>query len=310
MLHSNSFTSHTDDERTECTELLSSNIDRYATDLDVTGSKLTKAQGIGAAWLTALTNARVEEGEKNEAFQEFHLALDSCISRYVQLKQHLLSIIYEIQKPDLIINSYGFDKNAPDGYNKFVSAVEQWSTTHNRLMAESDPRVLPATLMTELLTRRDDLIALWDSAMSENEESSQAFAIKRALYDEDSKFLSWMFSLAKLFWGDDDPRLRMLGFVPASEIWTPSKQLPAPENLAVDLPTDTFTWDEVLYAEGYELQYSLDKATPDWEEIYRGTDRSVVFKPEEVGDYVFRVRAYEEKVGKWSGKLSVTYGSD
>jgi len=307
VLRNNGFKRHTDDERSECTALVSANIDTYAAELDLTGDRLTKARGLGAAWLNLLTLARVEEGIKNEAFQEFHLGLNNEIAHYVRLKRHLMSIINEYQRSDTIVNSYGFNDPAPNTYGRYIAAVEQLSVTNDRLVDEGDPRVLPAALVADLLTRRDSLLLLWDSAMKKNESSLQAFSKKRALYGEDSVFLSWLFSLARLYWGDDDPRLRLLGFVPASEVWTSGAPFPAPEHLAHDPATDRFTWDEVEGVEGYELQYAVDKSSPEWLECYRGEENSVIFRPEGSGDYLFRVRAYEKKVGKWSEILSVSY---
>jgi len=80
--------------------------------------------------------------------------------------------------------------------------------------------------MTQLLTHRDIVDDLAIDARAERRERIDANAAKIALFDADSKLLSFLFSLCKLTWGDDDSRLGLLGFVPKSEIWTPGTPEP------------------------------------------------------------------------------------
>ena len=307
MLHDNNFTNQTNEERTECTGLASGNIDTYAVELDVTGARLLKGQTMGPAWLTALATAGVEEGEKNEAFQEFHLGLDGGTKRYVELKDFLLAIIWGQQKPDLMVNAYGFNMLSPNTYNKFLGAVEKWEINHDRLVAEIPPdeRVLPAALMADLIAKRDALAVLWSASMKENEEATLAWNAKLSLYNEDSLFLKWLFTLAKIYWGDDDPRLRLLGFCPSSEIWTHNSPY-AVKGLAWDPVTGTFSFNAVDDADSYELSARITGTTGDWTTFWTGAETSTTDKPSAPGIYDIRCRAIEgENLGNWSGAIEV-----
>lgn len=307
MLHNNNFSRHTNDERTESTGLASANIDTYAVELDVTGAKLTRAQGLGAAWLTALATASVESGEKDEAFQEFHLALDASFKRYVELKDFLMAIIFEHQKPDDIINAYGFNDLAPNTYNKFLAAVEKWDINHTRLIAKIPPdvRVLPALLMADLLAKRDALALLYGAAMQENEESTLSFTAKFNLFNEDTRFLSWLFTLAKVIWGDDDPRLRLLGFCPSSEVWTSNKPH-APKQVVYDPITGTLSWEAVEDVDSYECSARITGTTGDWTTFYAGAATTTTEKPPTPDVWDVRCRAIAgENLGNWSTAIEV-----
>ena len=91
-----------------------------------------------------------------------------------------------------------------------------------------------ATVIANLTTHRDTIETLWHDAQEERRESSQAYAAKRELFDKQSSLMTFVFGAAKLVWGNDDPRLRDLGLVPKSEIWTSGMPVPGepepPEN--------------------------------------------------------------------------------
>ena len=109
-----------------------------------------------------------------------------------------------------------------------MAAINAWKRCHDRLLAEVPPdsRVVSDAIMTQLLTHRDIVDDLAIDARAERKERIDANAAKIALFDADSKLLSFLFSLCKLTWGDDDSRLGLLGFVPKSEIWTPGTPEP------------------------------------------------------------------------------------
>ncbi|MCK5833420.1 hypothetical protein KAH81_07100 [bacterium] len=49
----------------------------------------------------------------DEAFEEFNQALEVAISYYVNAKDLLLSIIWELEKPDDFAYEYGFKDETP-----------------------------------------------------------------------------------------------------------------------------------------------------------------------------------------------------
>jgi hypothetical protein len=233
MLKNNAFSHDDDGERLERLRLLSANIDTYSVGLDITGDKLLRSQNGGADWTASVTTAGVEDGEAQEATESLNQGLAAAHDYYVAAKEHLLSIIYDIEKPDEIIEEYGVKGDAPWNYGDLVLKFEKWLETHARLTAATDPRVVSAAVITNLTTHRDTINTLWHDSKIQHREKSQAYAAKYELFDKQSNLLTFAYGAAKLVWGNDEPKLKDLGFVPSSEIWTKGTP-PAPKNLAYD----------------------------------------------------------------------------
>jgi len=309
-IRNNSFTRDDGSDRAERLELLSANIDTYSAELGIDGDLLTWAEGASAVWESCRATADVEHGEMNDAFEDFHLYVKESSDYYATAKSMLINILREYEEPlNDFMERYDLKGQSPRRYKKLVAKIDGWLIEDARLRAlvPPDGRVVPESVITELTLRRDKMNVLYQNAYSNKEKSGTVHDRMIRIFREDSYKLSILFDTCRLHWGNEAPKLCLLGFVPASEVWTSGAPLPAPEHLAHDPATDIFSWDGVDNAEGYELQYAVDKRSPNWSECYRGEEISVVFRPEESGNYLFRVRAYEKKVGKWSEVLSVSY---
>ena len=307
MLKNNSFTRDTDGEHLERVLGLSANIDTHAAGLFITGDELASCQSAGADWTTAVTNASVESGEAEEATETLNNALQELYDYYVSAKEILLAKIYAISKPDKIIAEYGIEGITPHNYDGLYLKVNRWLETNTRLVAEGDPRVVDSGIIADLTTHLTNITECWHDSREEQREKSEAYALKQSLFESQVTLLNFVFGKAKLRWGNDDPRLRDLGFVPKSEIWT-EKTPPAPKNFAFDDVTETFSWDAVEGVDTYELHYRLFETSGEWTKLYEGSATSVTDKPSDPGEYDFRVRAIAEgKLGAWSKIITVDF---
>jgi len=261
MIINNSISQDTIDERWQRVSLLSANIDTYAVELDVTGARLTWAQGAASAWETARATAHVESGEMNEAYQTYNQAFEAASKYYNKAKEFLIRTVVEISGPDDdILQEYRVDRPTPLEQKGLVSSIEDWKITHDRLKAAGDPRVVNDAIVANLMTHRNTIVTLWHDAEQERQESTDAYKTLHALYDTDSRALGWLLGLCFLVWGDDDSRLRLLGFVPSSEIWTKHKPH-APKNFIFDDVAKRFNWDAVEGVDSYEVDFRLTGAT-------------------------------------------------
>ena len=228
MLKGNSFTRDKDDERRERLVLLSANIGDFELEFGLAPDKLAAAAGALVAWDDAVSAATREAGETHEATQELQTAFETAKKYYAKAKEHLLAVIYEMEKPDRIVDAYGFNKDVPRTYDGLCQALKVWIDEHAVLVAEADPRVVNASVVANLEAYLGEIDTLKRARALESEEESSAFAAKSALFDVHSKLLDFIYTIACLTWNnDDDSRLELLGFVPASEVWTPGQ--PEPE---------------------------------------------------------------------------------
>jgi len=214
-------------ERAERLQLLSTNIDTYAVELAISGARLASAQNADAGWDNACAKCVVEAGQTDEAYEEFNKAVVAASKYYSASKGHLLTIIYEVGgKPDDYINRYGFNVDSPRKYKPTTRAIEAWKLEHDRLVALPDPRVISDAIMTKLWAHKTGIDGLSNVAFIEKLEADTAFDEKQALFDAQTNLLQFVLTAAVLTWGDEDPRLNLLGFKPKSEIWTPGTPEP------------------------------------------------------------------------------------
>ena len=308
MITSNSVSADNDMVRAERLQLLSTNIDTHAVEIGIVIPRLTACQTADADWDNACAKCVVEDGQKDEAFETFHQAVLAASKYYQMAKDHLLTIIYEVEgAPDDYINSYGLDVHSPRKYKKLTAAIEAWKRNHDLLVGLLDPRVLTDAIMTNLWAHKTGMDGLSNAAFIEKEEARTSFDEKQALYDVQPRLLQFVLTAAILTWGNEDPRLNLLGFLPASEVWTEggggtSGDVPdAPVDfgyLWLD-PVLQFGWHAVDGATSYQLAFSEDGGEV-WEELYVGADMNYEYEPP-VGLRQYRVRARNASgYGEWS----------
>ncbi len=307
MLKNNNFTKDSEGERTERLVALSANIGAVAVELGLPAAKVTEAEAAQTEWDADLSAATREAGEAQEATEELNKAIAAAYEYYVRAKAYLLGVIHEIEYPDKIIVAYGFDVDAPTDYKGLHNSIKTWIDEHAVLSAAGDPRVVNATIIGNLTTHFATLDSYYRSRLDEKDEAIRATETKRATFVRHSKLMLHIYTLACLTWGDDDSRLRLLGFVPASEVWTPggggepSPEIGVPSNLQAVVEGDNvrISWDAVAGADGYYLVHT--QFPPLFLRIYEGADTEFLHELPDAGKHHYMVRA---RVGEAFGDYS------
>ncbi|MCK5833979.1 hypothetical protein KAH81_09975 [bacterium] len=227
MLKGNNFLHDDDNDRSERFVLLSGNIDAHAVSIGVGGTLLTWAQGASAAWENLRENALVQDGEMDEAYQHLQEKHAEAAELYAEAKGLLLAIIDRVQKDDDIRNRYGVEGEAPRTFGDLHESIGQWKKTHDVLVVALDERVVSDTIVNNMVTLANDMYDFMQAAITEKDEKSDAFLAKQTVFSVDTDNLRLVYRLARMTWGKDDSNLRLLGFVPSSEVWTPGD--PEPE---------------------------------------------------------------------------------
>jgi hypothetical protein len=277
--------------------------------LGIVEPKLAECQTAAVDWMSAMNDATIEDGESQEATETLNNALSVAAKYYVDAKEVLLAIIYTIEKPDEIIEEYGITGDTPRDFKGLSERLSIWLETDAKLNAlvPPDPRVVPPAIVANLSIQLDTIKTLWHDSQTESREKSQGYATKKTLYATHSKLFSFVYTIAKITWGDDDPRLRDLGLCPSSEIWTHNSPH-APKNLAFDIESGIFSWDAVDDVDSYQLDCRLTGKTGAWTNIYEGAEISTAIKPPSPDEYDIRCRAIAgDTQGNWCTPITVDF---
>jgi len=299
LIENNAFTNDTKGVRATRLYFLSNSIDTYSAGLSVTGDVLTWAQGAAAAFDAAQVKQSAEIGEKEEAFQTSQEADLAMQERYQILKELLVARYGEA---DDKLKIYGIDGRNPRSRADMIDKAEALVEGNTRQLAATDPNALPQAMIDAFQLLIDDSKQKYYDAGIERSEALQASDELYALMDDDSIKLRGLYHWVVAYWGKYDPRLIELGFAQAQEHGGGYPDAPA--NLAWDVETDTFSWDEVESATSYQLVYKAPLAA-EWEEVYNGVDLSAVFDPGP-GQWEFKVRARNANgYGEFSEKITI-----
>ena len=260
VIKGNDFSHDDDDTRQARLALLSENIDTYAGDINVTGVHLTWAQGAFDVFVDYRATAAREDGDIDEATQEYRIKYDAAHKYYVRAKALLNAILGSYQDNDEAAEKYGTMRDTPRNVDALHAKIVQWKDQHDIYVAEGDPRVVADAIVTEMITQAIDFYAGWKFAITQKREAAEAYDRKQAEFLLGSKYLKLIYQMAVMVWGDEDPRLIELGFQTASGIWSEGQPEPVEpgepgsavhpdqvENLLVklnflDLPEVTFNY--------------------------------------------------------------------
>ena len=295
MITDNNVSRDTQGRRIERLTLLAANIDAVAVEIGVSGDRLAASQTCDTDYLGAISNAEIQGGQKDEAFEEFHQVVTILAELYAASKAHLLNIIWETEKPDDFMNSYGFNGRSPYRYDGLLSKITTWKEYHDILVADGDPRVLADAAMNNLVEKRDEMAAMRGTAYTEKKESRQAYDALHELFDYHTKLLQFIYTAAVLAWGDEDPRLELLGLLPASAVWTSGggDKLPAVTGFGLEFtdPLLRLYWDAVAGADGYKVALGNNPLLLTTT-LYIGPDTEYTFDPPG-GHHYFKVWAMD-----------------
>jgi len=224
MIIGNKFSKDDDSVRTERLQYLAANVEELAPELGLSDDVLTWARGAYDRWYEALLTANAEGAETEGAYVGLELAVEPAVKYYAAVRKLLMSIIERHGEDREIVEAYGFKGKSPRRYKKLVPAIDLWKETHDKLVAAGDPRVVNETIIAKLVAHRNEVNDAWRKALEEKREAAEAYETKREIFDEDCDMLRFLFNLCKLTWGDDDPKLILLGFVQKSGVWTFKKK--------------------------------------------------------------------------------------
>lgn len=251
-------------------------------------------------WIDVLSTAALEDGQLNEAYQEYHLKFAETRNYFQGAKDLLRSIIEDLQKNDDAMEAYGIMKPSPTKRLELVGTIEQLKKQDAIFKAAGDPRVLPDMIVVNLVALKDQMQVLWAQAIAKKELSSNAYDAKKKTFAEDTDKLRVLYNTAKFVWGPDSAKLNLLGFVPRSEVWTATESaaLPAPKNFTFNINAQEFKWDEVAKATGYLVEYKPDGANH-YTVLARTTNARMPRIDPFIGKHDFRVCALD---GDYTGE--------
>lgn len=310
MIRNNGFSQDSEDVRSDRLELMSQNIDSLAPVIGLSGTNLDWARNSSTNWAEVRATCSASLGQLDEAYQEYHKKFDVAVEKYSQNKRLLLAIIEDIEKNDKIINEYNIVGPVPHSRAGLSAAIDDWKRTHDRLRSIGDERVIPDHLVTEMVTLKNEYTALWSNAIRLKDISIKATSNKARTYDRDSDKLRLVYNYSIVSLGKDSSELRLLGFVPSSEIWTydaNGKKLPAPEAFVFDKISTVLKWSSVDFAEGYRIEHKeVDKK--DWILLTVISKNEFRLRELYIGSHDYRVRAYSgESIGMPSDVVRTTF---
>jgi len=205
---------------------MQNNINTHRVELGISGPLLTWARGSYDRFSGAVTVSSVESGESVDANK---IAKDKFFAakKYYQKAKEILIAFLDQYKPDeILMASYKVDQPTSKTYNGIIKQINSLVETHNRLVAEGDDRVVAQSIIDNMVVLRDAFLAEVEASGIEEREMDVAYKTQHSYYNEDTDKLRLIYKIACMVWGDDDPRLKDLGFLPASEVWTPGQPEP------------------------------------------------------------------------------------
>ena len=223
FIKNNRFSDDDDDTRQARLALLSANIDLYAVLIAVAGDMLAWAQSAFDIWVDLCATAAREDGDIDEATQEYRIKYDDAHDYYIRAKALLKAILESFQDNDEAAEKYGVMRDTPRNVDALYRKIQQWKDQHDIYIAEADPRVIADEIVTEMMAKGDDFYTGWKFAITQKREAAEAYDAKQAEFKLGTKYLGLIYSLAVMVWGDEDPRLLELGFQTKSGIWTPGQ---------------------------------------------------------------------------------------
>jgi len=213
---------------------MQNNIDTHRVELGISGPLLTWARGSYDRFSGAVTVSSVESGESVDANKVAKDKFFQAKNYYQRAKEILIAFLDQYKPDEILMASYKVDQTTSKTYNGIIKQINSFVETHNRLIAEGDDRVVAQSIIDNMVLLRDAFLEEIEASGIEEREMDVSYKTQHSFYNEDTEKLRLIYKIACMVWGDDDPRLKDLGFVPSSEIWTPGSGEPEP--LPVDWP--------------------------------------------------------------------------
>jgi hypothetical protein len=229
MLKDNKFSKDDNLIRAERTQVISGFIMKYNPELNLSPDMLDWALNVDTKWDNMCADTTVLDGRMDNAYGILRNVEQAAAKVYCATKEHLLSILADTDS-EALVEDYGLQGKAPRKAKELVQAIDLWKATHDKLVAAGDARVISAVFMDKLMEQRNILDNGWRSAVTNKQLAAAGFKAKRDLFEKDTEKLRFLFSLCKIVWGNQDPKLGALGFLTKSAVWTPKKKEEKPDD--------------------------------------------------------------------------------
>ncbi len=281
------------------------NIDRFATELGLSGDLLLWAQTAEAEFRAFESEAWAKKLESNRAFSDFRRKQDETRELYQRAKDILRAMIAPHDNADEIIRAYSIDGRTPNTREGIESAVDDLISQNDIYVAEGAEWVLPAHVVDSLSALRAGMRELHATARTKREKAKIAREAYNKRFREDTHKLRLIYEMGVLAWGVQGTAFMVLGMLPKSMVWTKHRP-PTPENLRYDSASRELAWDIIDGADSYELNYRETGKGGHWTSAYEGAENRFALAEGPVGEAEFRVRAIAEgKESNWSGAVRV-----
>jgi hypothetical protein len=125
---------------------------------------------------------------------------------------------------EYIAERFLLNEKVPRRRGEIIELAENMVSAFDSFPAELPEVVLPGVPFEKLRASLTSLKNALEPASRERAEKKAAIAKVKTLRAEGNQILRRVFLRAISYWGNDDPRLFELGFVPKSSIWTKKKK--------------------------------------------------------------------------------------
>lgn len=287
----NSFTKDSINTRLYRLMRMQNNINLYSAELGLAQALVTWANSCYTVFSQTVTEARVADGEANDATILLHNKFSDVNVQYQDAKDLIIALLRQSNDNKFLYASYGVNRSTPSSYNGLVESIETFAETNARLVAAGDPRVISQVIVQNMVTAKNNLLAEMEKSGIQHRKSTVAYQAQHSLFQKDTPNLRLVLKTAALVWGNNDPRLRDLGFVPKSQIWTPSETpLPTPANFVYEPASVAFVWDSVQAATAYRVEHR-DGETGEFSTICETPNAKWILNLPYFGEHFFRVCA-------------------
>jgi len=277
------------------------NIDKFAAELGVTGALLDWAQNCETVYNEMREDLRGARYSSLRAFAEHRKKFKELRKKYQSGKDYLKALVRQYDESRGLAESYAIDGRTPKTRAGLGAAVDDLLRQDGIYRAAGDPWVLPASTIARIHTLRTEMGELYGIANNKRKDFHAAVKTYNDYYDSDTHKLRLLFEMALSVWGPDAPKLRLLGFLYRSAIWTKHVP-PAPANFRFDSESRLFQWDIIEGADRYEAHYRdvFSKSGEHWTVFYEGVSNSCPPPEGLTGKFDFAVRAIAgKKEGNW-----------
>ncbi len=227
----NDFTHDTDGQHIERCETLFIGIDAHGAALSFSAADITKIKTYCTDIKAAMLALAKEKADVDEVFVELHAAEAAARIKYTACQDYVRGEmqVAEAGTAEYMNERFNIHGGAPDRREDFINEADEMIDSYTNILTEHPDVTLAPALFDELTALIAALRVAKNAVPIERAQESEASVVKRVLMETTGySILRWVFNRAKSFWGDDDPRLLELGFVPKSMIWTPGSGEPEP----------------------------------------------------------------------------------